>query len=81
MSRLKCDIAGAFAVKTAVFLVRFYQLAVSPYLPAQCRYLPTCSEYALGVLKRYGLWRGCYLSFKRILRCHPWGKGGWDPVP
>ena len=81
MSSLKRDIAGAFAVKMAVFLIRFYQLAVSPYLPSQCRYLPTCSEYALEVLKRYGLRLGCYLAFKRILRCHPWAKGGWDPIP
>ena len=62
-------------------LVRFYQLAVSPHLPKVCRYMPTCSDYALEALRRFGFWRGSYLALRRILRCHPWAKGGWDPVP
>ena len=61
--------------------VRFYQLAISPYLPSACRYMPTCSDYALEALRRFGPWRGTYLALRRILRCHPWAKGGWDPVP
>ena len=68
-------------VKTAIIMVRFYQLAVSPYLPAACRYIPTCSEYALKALDRYGLLWGGYLALKRIMRCHPFSKGGYDPVP
>ncbi len=68
-------------VKVAFIFVRFYQLAVSPYLPSVCRYMPTCSEYAMESLVRYGLWRGGYLAVKRILRCHPFSKGGYDPVP
>ncbi|MCK5271907.1 MAG: membrane protein insertion efficiency factor YidD [Sedimentisphaerales bacterium] len=73
----KFTIAG----KAAIIFVRFYQLAVSPYLPSVCRYMPTCSEYALESLARYGFWRGGYLTVKRILRCHPFSKGGYDPVP
>ena len=64
-----------------IALVRFYQLAISPHLPRSCRYEPTCSGYALEALQRYGLWKGCYLALRRILRCHPWGKGGYDPLP
>ena len=62
-------------------VVRFYQLAISPYLPASCRYLPTCSDYALEALGRYGLIKGVYLTGRRLLRCHPWCRGGYDPVP
>jgi uncharacterized protein len=62
-------------------LIRIYKLAVSPYLPLCCRYMPTCSEYALQALDRHGLFKGCALATWRILRCHPWAKGGYDPVP
>ena len=62
-------------------LIRAYQRFLSPLLPPTCRYQPTCSEYAATALARYGLWRGLSLSLKRILRCHPWHDGGFDPVP
>lgn len=63
------------------FLIRAYQLLISPYLPARCRYLPTCSAYALAALKKHGGGKGTYLSLKRVCRCHPWGGSGHDPVP
>ncbi len=62
-------------------LVRFYQRAVSPHLPASCRYQPTCSQYALTALTRFGALRGGWMAFVRILRCNPFSKGGYDPVP
>ena len=68
-------------LKLVLGLVRFYQVAVSPLLPRTCRHMPTCSVYAYEALSRYGLWRGGCLALRRILRCHPFGQGGWDPVP
>lgn len=62
-------------------LVRFYQKALSPHLPAACRYQPTCSQYALTALERYGALRGGFMAIKRVLRCNPFSKGGYDPVP
>ena len=62
-------------------LVRFYRRALSPHLPASCRYVPTCSQYALTAIERFGALRGGWMSFKRILRCNPFHKGGYDPVP
>lgn len=62
-------------------LVKFYRAAISPHLPASCRYTPTCSAYALEALRRHGPIRGTWLSVKRICRCHPWGGSGYDPVP
>lgn len=64
-----------------VLLVRFYQIAISPLKPPTCRYNPTCSSYALEALKRYGLFKGGLLAIRRIMRCHPWGGHGYDPVP
>ncbi|MDI9311358.1 MAG: membrane protein insertion efficiency factor YidD [Limnohabitans sp.] len=64
-----------------LFLVRFYQIIISPLLPATCRYQPTCSHYMVDALKKHGLFKGLYLGIKRILRCHPWGGNGYDPVP
>jgi len=64
-----------------IMIIRAYQLILSPILKTNCRYLPTCSEYSLESLKKHGLLRGCYLSFKRILHCHPLGGDGYDPVP
>ena len=60
--------------------IKGYKLIISPYLGNNCRYLPTCSEYSIDALKTYGLLKGIYLSFKRILSCHPWSKGGFDPL-
>lgn len=62
-------------------IVRIYQYIISPYLPNHCRYEPTCSRYAVEALKRHGAIKGGWLTLKRIGRCHPWAKGGYDPVP
>ncbi|WP_445749536.1 membrane protein insertion efficiency factor YidD [Polaribacter sp.] len=64
-----------------VFLVRFYQVAISPLTPATCRYSPTCSHYTLEALQKHGLFSGGWLAIKRIFSCHPWGGSGYDPVP
>lgn len=64
-----------------VLLVRFYQIAISPLKSPTCRFTPTCSSYALEALKRYGLFKGGMLAIRRIMRCHPWGGSGYDPVP
>ena len=64
-----------------ILLVRFYQTAISPLTPAACRFTPTCSQYALEAIRKYGSFKGFWLEFKRILRCNPWGGSGYDPVP
>ena len=64
-----------------VFLVKIYQSIISPFFPPTCRYKPTCSEYTIQSLKKYGIIKGVYLSIKRIVNCHPWGGSGYDPVP
>ena len=64
-----------------ILLIRFYQLAISPFTPAACRFEPTCSNYALEALKIHGVLYGSFLAIKRIGNCHPWGKSGYDPVP
>lgn len=64
-----------------IFLVRAYQVALSPLFPAACRYYPTCSVYAIEALQRYGAWRGTWLTVRRLARCHPFHSGGYDPVP
>ncbi len=61
--------------------LRFYKRNVSPHLPPACRFTPTCSEYAALAIERYGAAYGGYLAAKRLLRCHPFAKGGFDPVP
>jgi len=67
--------------QAAVAVIRFYQNAVSPWLPPACRYYPTCSAYAIEAIERHGFLRGALLAVKRILRCHPFHAGGYDPVP
>ena len=63
-------------------LVRLYRWFLSPLLgPPRCRYVPSCSAYALEALERHGAWRGSLLTLQRLLRCHPWGGSGFDPVP
>jgi len=64
-----------------IWLVRFYQAAISPYTPSSCRYSPTCSSYTLEALKKHGVFTGGWLAIKRIGSCHPWGGSGYDPVP
>ena len=61
-------------------LIKFYKFLISPLLGQSCRYLPTCSEYSIEALKAYGFFKGLFLSIKRVLSCHPWGQGGFDPV-
>lgn len=62
-------------------LLRFYQKGISPFTPPSCRFQPTCSQYAFEAIDRYGAVRGGWMGLRRILRCHPWGGEGWDPVP
>jgi len=64
-----------------IVLVKFYQVAISPYLPSSCRYSPTCSHYTLEALQKHGLFSGGWMAIKRISSCHPWGGKGYDPVP
>lgn len=64
-----------------IWLVRFYQVAISPYTPSACRYSPTCSAYTVEALQKHGIIKGGWLAIKRISSCHPWGGSGYDPVP
>ena len=61
--------------------IRFYQIAISPLLGPSCRFTPTCSEYARQAIVKYGPFKGLWLAVRRLLRCHPWGGSGYDPVP
>ena len=63
------------------FLIRAYQVALSPLLGQNCRFYPSCSHYAIEAIEEHGALRGAWLSVKRISRCHPWHEGGFDPVP
>ncbi len=67
--------------KIMIFLIRFYQKCISPLLPNVCRYKPSCSEYFIEALMIYGVIKGSFLGIRRIMRCHPWGGSGYDPVP
>jgi len=64
-----------------IFPIRLYQRYVSPMLPPVCRFTPTCSQYAVEAIAKHGVFYGGYLAIRRILRCHPWGGSGYDPVP
>ncbi len=64
-----------------ILLIKIYQLLISPLFPPSCRFTPTCSHYSIEALKKYGIFKGGWLSIKRILKCHPWGDSGYDPVP
>lgn len=67
--------------KIAIFLIRFYRKYISPLKKPSCIYVPTCSAYALQAYERFGFFKGTYLTVKRVLSCHPFHKGGYDPVP
>lgn len=64
-----------------IALIRFYQGAISPFFGAKCRFTPTCSAYGVEAVTKYGPLKGGWLTLKRFLSCHPWGKSGYDPVP
>ena len=61
--------------------IRFYRKFISPLTPPSCRFTPTCSEYAIQAITKHGPFKGTWLAVKRVLRCHPWGSSGYDPVP
>ncbi|MDQ7819114.1 MAG: membrane protein insertion efficiency factor YidD [Armatimonadota bacterium] len=67
--------------RLVLLLIRAYQRLISPLLPPRCRFYPSCSAYAAEAVARYGAWRGGVLALRRLLRCHPWHPGGYDPVP
>ena len=69
------------AITPFLLLIRFYQVCISPLKPSCCRFTPTCSQYAIQAFKKHGPIKGLYLTVRRILRCHPWGGSGYDPVP
>jgi putative membrane protein insertion efficiency factor len=71
----------AWPRRVVAFLIRGYQRVISPALPPSCRFTPTCSQYTLEAVTRYGALRGGWLGVKRIARCHPFHPGGYDPVP
>ncbi|RKY03948.1 membrane protein insertion efficiency factor YidD [Candidatus Poribacteria bacterium] len=68
-------------VRIAIGILRIYQLFISPLFPPSCRFYPTCSQYAVEAIGRHGVLRGGWLSLKRLLRCHPFSPGGYDPPP
>jgi len=64
-----------------IIVIKIYQILISPFIPSSCRFAPTCSQYSLEALRKYGLFKGGWLGIKRISKCHPWGGSGHDPVP
>jgi putative membrane protein insertion efficiency factor len=66
--------------KIVMTALKGYKVAISPLLPSACRYVPTCSEYMMDAVQKYGVWRGVWLGLKRLSRCHPFHEGGYDPV-
>lgn len=81
MRKLSGDLPAATGARAVVAVLRFYKLAISPWLPAACRFYPTCSEYMSQAVARHGVRRGLWMGLKRLLRCHPFHEGGFDPVP
>lgn len=83
LSGLTCVVTALSSLLSCLLLVPiyFYRWAISPFTPPTCRFTPTCSTYAIEAIRRHGPLLGLYLAVKRILRCHPWGGHGYDPVP
>ena len=76
LNQIKKIVRGIF-----ILPIRFYQYAISPLFPSTCRHVPTCSQYAIEAVQVHGIFKGGWLATKRLLRCHPWGTHGYDPVP
>lgn len=72
---------GRLACKILILLVRAYQIVISPHIGPCCRFEPTCSNYCIQALQIHGFWKGSWLTFRRLMRCHPFGSSGYDPVP
>jgi uncharacterized protein len=72
---------GAGAVRVVVYVIQLYRHMVSPLRPPTCRFIPTCSQYAVDALTEYGLFRGGWMAVVRVAKCAPWHPGGWDPIP
>lgn len=70
-----------FIANTMIVFIRGYQLLISPYLGHHCRFSPSCSQFAIEAFRKHSVFKALFLSVKRILRCHPWHPGGYDPVP
>ncbi len=73
--------AGRTVAHGLIFLIQLYRHMVSPLRPASCRFVPTCSQYAVDALNEYGVIRGSWLAAARLAKCGPWHRGGWDPIP
>lgn len=73
--------AGAWVVRGLIYVIELYRHMVSPLRPASCRFVPTCSQYAVEALGEYGVIRGAWLTIARLAKCGPWHRGGWDPIP
>lgn len=71
----------AMIARLLIIIARFWQLGPSRILPPSCRYAPSCSQYAIEAIRKYGAVKGSWLATKRLMRCHPWGGSGYDPVP
>ncbi len=67
--------------KIPILMVKFYQIFISPFFPGVCRFRPTCSQYMIEAIETHGIFKGIYLGIKRLVKCHPWGGSGYDPVP
>lgn len=72
---------GQWMTAPIIWLLRFYQICISPLKPPTCRFHPACSTYAIEAFRRHGLWRGAWLALRRVAKCHPFSSGGFDPVP
>ena len=78
--RIEMKKIGNFVKRIMILMIRFYQKFISPLFPPTCRFYPTCSTYFIQALEKYGVIKGTYLGIKRILKCHPWHEGGYDPL-
>lgn len=75
------DILRSILTSILLLPIYFYRACISPLTPPSCRFVPTCSQYAIEALRKHGPFKGLWLAVRRILRCHPWGGSGYDPVP